>query len=152
MLPLLEVAVSDGWRNRYWAPFYALIISFVLVFLLGSLLANNRPAEPAGQPEATSVTRAPTTTQPTVTFSAKDTTRFPGAELVVVHGDEQQPFADLRHLPELPIDEKYVICAVLYDGWTAIEGIRVPDSEYTCWGPFDPKSDKRTVLRVERSE
>jgi hypothetical protein len=134
------------------APFYALIISFALVFLLGLLLGNNPPAKPAGRPESTPATQAPATTRPEVTFSAKDTRKFPGTGLVVVQGGERQEIADLSQLPGLSIDEKYVICADLREGWTAVEGIQMPDSEYTCWGPFDPKSDEMPVLRLEEPE
>lgn len=151
MLPLLEVAVADGWRNRYMAPFYALIISFALVLLLGSLLNKDPQAEPVTQPKTTTEQPDPTPAQPKITFSAQGATTFPGSNLTLIHGDEQTSFEDFSDLPELPTDEKYAVCAVLNDGWTAVGAMRAPYSEYSCWGPFDPKSDKPSELRAKRT-
>jgi len=153
VLPLLEVAVADGWRNRYMAPFYALIISFALVLLLGSVLKKDTPT---GSATSASTTRPPTTepptTQPQGTFSAKDSKGFPGSDLTLVYDDQMKQFRDLGKIPAVPLDEKYAICAVLDDGWTAVDAMRAPDSEYSCWGPFDPKSDKPFALRVEAAK
>jgi len=48
-------AMSDGWRSRYMAPAYALVISFALVLLLGYVLRG----------QGTDGTTGPTTEPPT---------------------------------------------------------------------------------------
>ena len=144
--------MADGWRNRYMAPFYALIISFVLVLLLGLLLETDPSTGPAAQQKPTPATQEPATPQPKVIFSAKGAKEFPGSRLTLTHGDEEQPFDALDELPELPVDETFGICAVLDEGWTAVGATRAPNSKYSCWGPFDPKSDETSVLRAERSK
>jgi hypothetical protein len=135
------------------APFYALIISFAIVLLLGFALEkepeteNERAAEKTAQK-----TTAPAAVTPSVTFSAKGSKNFPGAELTLVHGDEMETIGDNGTIPAVPLNEKYVLCAVLGDDWTGVDATRAPDSRYTCWGPFDPKSDQGVVLRVEAVE
>jgi hypothetical protein len=149
VLPLLEVAVADGWRNRYMAPFYALIISFALVLLLGFSFRE----EPGTQnPEPKEKTTVPTATTPATAFSANSSEEFPGAEVTVVYGDEKKKVRDLGAIPTLQLTEKYAVCAKLDDGWAAVDATRAPDSDYSCWGPFDPKSGKPFVLRVEATE
>jgi hypothetical protein len=136
------------------APFYALIISFALVLLLGSLLQKSAPAEPSAEPKPTPTNEEPTGDPATVTpkLVVKGAKSFPGSALTLVHGGEQTPFGGLRDVPELPSDEKYSVCAVLNDGWVAVDAIEPPGSDFSCWGPFDPTSDQPSALRVERSE
>lgn len=145
--------MTDGWRNRYMAPFYALIISFALVLLLGTVLEKSTAGPPA-EPKSTPTTQAPpddpATARPEVVFVGAK--RFPGEELTLVHGDEQTALGDLGDLPELPIDDRYAICAILDNGWVAVDAVQVPRSRFSCWGPFDVKSDKPSVLRAKKSE
>lgn len=49
--------MSDAWRNRYMAPAYALVISFVIVLILGMMLGDRKPSTPGG-------TTTPTITDP----------------------------------------------------------------------------------------
>ena len=55
-------AMSDGWRSRYMAPAYALVISFVLVLLLGFALHEQ---ETGGTTDPGSTTTPPTSSAPT---------------------------------------------------------------------------------------
>lgn len=141
--------MADGWRHRYMAPFYALIISFALVLVLGTVLEKNTSAGSKATPTAQEPAGDPATAKPKVVVAGAD--GFPGEELTIVHGGTQTLVDDLGDLPPLPTDGKYAICGIVDKGWVAVGAIQVPGSDFSCWGQFDVKSAKPSVLRVKRS-
>lgn len=119
--------MADGWRNRYMAPFYALAISFVLVLLVGFTL---------DAPEASKIK-----------FS-DDT--FPVTGAVVVADDEVTVLDKAADLKSLEIDEQFVVCGQLSNGWSAKKAKKATNSGFVCWGPYQPDG-KSFVLDVEKS-
>jgi hypothetical protein len=134
------------------APFYALIMSFAIVLLLGLVFEAPATEDKKTDDKAVETTTPPPAVTPPTAFSAEDSEDFPGSDLTLVYGDKEKKVRDLAKIPSLRLLEKYTICAVLDDGWTGVDATRAPNSDYSCWGPFDPKSDNSFVLRVEAAE
>ena len=127
--------MADGWRTRYVAPVYALVISFVVVLLLGMAFATDDGTNKA----------APAT--PTIGFVPAG---FPARSAVLVSGGRQVPIKDQKALESLKPAAPFQICAVLDPGWTTSNGVKLPKSDFTCWGPFDPDARGDVELKVRK--
>ena len=90
--------MAEPWRNRVFAPLYALVITFVLVFLTGAALP-----EPAQPPPRLTVTVQVNREQPDQRAPGAPGQKVPGAP------DQRAPGAPTR------------ICVTPPEGW-AVEG------------------------------
>lgn len=115
--------MADGWRNRFWAPVYALGISFLLVFSLGFALDDStwirfQSAAQSGSSERLEV--------------------FRDYNVRVDTYDGKQKLADERlgRSPEFKLrtpDERIKICMVLPADWSAADPKADWNYGQTCW-------------------
>ena len=140
--------MADGWRNRYLAPVYALVISFVIVLVAGLLAL---PKTSAGEPPNPQPTTAP---QANIRFLVSRTntpaTKLNGTTVELFGGDPLTREVNEKGELSLPVPKtRFTICANLPDDWSA-NSRKPSDSTFTCWGPFEPEKFKQDgiVLNV----
>ena len=139
--------MPDGWRSRYLAPAYALMISFVIVFLVGFAVDSSQPREGTPNQQTTSGSA------PKIRFAASGTNAALGElSSVTVHLFGQAPRQSTvdkdGNLNGPTPDQPFTICVELPPGWSAKDARKPENSRYTCWGPFEP--GERAELRLSK--
>lgn len=139
--------MADGWRSRYMAPFYALVISFVLVFLLGLALQEPTGAEERGDDPPTTTVLPRERPEPLgIRFSS--TEEFPVVSAIVFWDDTKKVVRDARGLLALRPDTAVTVCGQLQRGWAAVGATSTPDNNVVCWGPSEPAPGEFITLQV----
>lgn len=132
--------MADGWRNRLMAPVYALVVSFVLVFILGVVLND------------------PTRIQFTIAgqnASSELPQEFRDFKVRVDTGDGKRTLDDkpLGRAPEftLLIPDKYIrICTTPPNGWVGANAVPGANGEY-CWNRDERGEDVAITLHRQVS-
>ncbi len=148
---LTRAAMADWWRNRYMAPVYALMISFVIVLLVGFAVHSSQPGQATPNPPPA----APGQSVNKIQFKAA----VANVHLVELADTEVELFGEVHRTATMDQngelsapapDKPFVICADLPPGWSAKNAQKSEQSRYTCWGPFNPGSDVTLMLSKSR--
>ncbi|MFE9750487.1 hypothetical protein ACFYOT_36755 [Saccharothrix saharensis] len=130
-----RAAMPDALRSRWLAPFYALVVSFLAVLLLGAVV--DEPDPPTRSVDIRFVTNGQDRT-------SLDHTRvevFAGTESVLTVNAEGR-------IDDVPADRALTICVRLPEGWSASAPARRL-GDYTCWP--EVAAEGRVELPVTRS-
>lgn len=115
--------MAEGWRNRFMAPVYALVISFGLVFILGAVLDD------------------PTRIQFTIPEQSGTNEQIKALQNVRVQvktADDKRELADEQLGRSLGFTllnphENIRICTTLPPDWSSAAPVEPGTSEESCW-------------------